>query len=172
MTQTRSVRATSPADLLALVPAVLGFHPEDSLVVMTVGEAVHRVHARVDLPTGGAEREELAAHLVAVVRDNGVRTVALLAYTVDVSLAEVVVTDLHRRLRAARVEVVCAVRADGRRWWSLGRGRRAHPGVRYDVGSHPFMAEAVLAGTVVLGSRQELADSLVGTDLVDARLVL
>ena len=34
----------------------------------------------------------------------------------------------------------------------------------YDVSSHPLMAQTVMQGTVVLGSRQELADTLVGDD--------
>jgi hypothetical protein len=43
--------------------------------------------------------------------------------------------------------------------------------MEYDVSSHPFMAQMVLDGTVVLGSRQDLVDSLVGHDPDDAAAV-
>ena len=41
--------ARTPEDVLATVPLVLGFEPEDSLVLLTFG-AAHPFHARVDLP--------------------------------------------------------------------------------------------------------------------------
>jgi hypothetical protein len=175
MTQTRTVRAGGPEDLLALVPSLLGFHPEHSLVVVTVGEAEHRFHARADLPSGRADREGLADHLVGVAVRNGVRSVAVLVYCDDPAPAGAVVAEIFGRLQGAAIDLVCAVRADGRRWWWVdpwpaGRPEQG-PGTPYDVGSHPLMAEAVVEGTVVLGSRQELADSLVGTDPADARLV-
>ena len=53
MTRTRTLRAKNPEDLLAMVPQVLGFHPEESLVLLTLGEATDRFHARVDLPHDG-----------------------------------------------------------------------------------------------------------------------
>lgn len=172
MTEIRTVRASGPADLLALVPGLLGFHPEDSVVVVTVGDATHRFHARVDLPTEPAGIEELASYLVEVASRHGVRALAVVVYTEDAALADLLLDGVAARLRTARIELVCAVRADGRRWWRLGGpGAARHPGTAYDVSSHPLMAETVMEGTVVLGSRQELADSLVGTDVADRDLV-
>jgi hypothetical protein len=168
MTELRAVRATGPADLLALVPGLLGFHPEGSVVVMTIGNARHTFHARIDLPADDAERNQLGEHITSVAVRNGVRQLAVLLYTDDATLADLTASCLTQCLAAAGVDVVCAVRADGARWWSLGRPderRRGHdPGTPYDVGSHPLMAQTVMEGTVVLGSRQELADSLVGSD--------
>ena len=46
---TTTLTARGPEDLLAAVPVVLGFHPQDSLVMLTFG-AVRSFHARVDLP--------------------------------------------------------------------------------------------------------------------------
>jgi hypothetical protein len=164
MTDLSAVRATGPADLLALVPGLLGFHPEDSLVVMTIGDATHTFHARIDLPADFAELDDVRAHITQVSVRNGVRSLALLAYTDDARLAETVVAGVGASLCDAGVDVVCAVRADGARWWSLHRSADDGPGTPYDVGSHPLMAQAVVDGTVVLRSRQELADTLVGTD--------
>jgi len=161
MTELRTVRATSPADLLALVPTFLGFHPADSVVLVTLGSAPSPVHARVDLPVGVRDAEALAAHLAGVVDRNGVSAVALLLYTDDAALAATVVDALVPRLAAVRCDVRCAARADGERWWFLGGAERG-PGTPYDLGTHPLTAEAVVEGRVMLASRAELADTLVG----------
>lgn len=163
-TPSRTYRARGPADLLALVPSLLGFHPEDSVVVLTVGDAAQPFHARVDLPTDPVAVDDLAGHLAEVARRNATTRLALLVYCDDAGLAEALSVALECRLDGTGTDLVCAVRADGRRWWVLD-GWADAAGVAYDVRSHPWTAQAVVEGTVVLSSRQELADSLVGTDL-------
>jgi hypothetical protein len=163
MTAIRTVRATGPADLLALVPSLLGFHPEDSVVLMTLGDARQPFHARVDLPTDAEEVHQLAGHLAGVAERGGVTTAAVVVYTDDGCLARAVVDALDEELLRAGTELVCVVRADGERWWVLDVIGETG-GTRYDVSSHPLMAQAVLEGTVVLSSRRELAETLVGTD--------
>jgi len=168
MSHTPPVRAKGPADLLALVPGLIGFHPEDSVVVLTVGEATQPFHARVDLPGDPVAVEGLARHLTRVATRNGVTRMACVLYTDDAGLAEAFGEELDRRLGESSVDLVCMVRADGERWWPLGvhpDGRAATRGTRYDVSAHPLMAQTVLDGTPVLGSRRELADTLVGTDV-------
>ncbi len=169
MTQMRTVLATGPGDLLAAVPGLLGFHPTDSVVVLTVGDATHRLHARTDLPEDASGIAALADHLVSVVAENGVQTVAVVVYTDVPGRAERVHRQFARRLRREGVALLCSLRADGERWWRLDGGPDLddpfRAGTPYDVGCHPLMAQAVVEGTVVLGSRQELADTLVGTDL-------
>ena len=161
MTELRTVRATGPADLLALVPTFLGFHPADSVVLVTLGSAPSPVHARVDLPVDPRDAEGLAAHLAGVVDRNGVGAVALLLYTDDAALAATAVDALVPRLAEVRCAVRCAARADGERWWLLGRPEQG-PGTPYDLGTHPLTAEAVVEGRVMLASRAELAGTLVG----------
>jgi len=161
MTELRTVRATGPADLLALVPTFLGFHPADSVVLVTLGSAPSPVHARVDLPVDPEDAAGLAAHLAGVVDRNGVGAVALLLYTDDAALAAMVVDALVPRLVEVRCAVRCAARADGERWWLLGRPEQG-PGTPYDLGTHPLTAEAVVEGRVMLASRAELAGTLVG----------
>jgi Domain of unknown function (DUF4192) len=161
MTDLRTVRASGPADLLALVPSLLGFHPDESVVVLTLGDARHPFHARVDLPREHVAIEQLAGYLAEVASRHGVTRLAAVLYTRDVRVADAVARGLDHRLDRAGVDLVCVVRADGERWWAFD-GREDSPGTPYDVGSHPLMARAVVEGTVVLGSREELADSLVG----------
>jgi hypothetical protein len=65
---------------------------------------------------------------------------------------------LVRAFRAAGIEVVDVVRADGRRWFPLLRARRSvrSSGVPYDVSAHVFAAESVLRGRVTHASRADL----------------
>ena len=170
MSDQPTIRAKGPTDLLALVPGFLGFHPEDSVVVITVGDARHAFHARVDLPDDPVGVEDLATYLTEVATRNGVKQVAVVLYTEDAGLAEAVAGELVGRLLLAGIDVVCCVRADGRRWWCLD-GRPDDPGTVYDLRSHPLMAQTVVDGTVVLDSRRQLADTLVGTDAEETERV-
>ncbi len=170
MTAIRTVRATGPGDLLALVPSLLGFHPEDSVVLVTLGDARQPFHARVDLPTSAEEVHLLAGHLAGVAERGGVTRAALVVYTDDGCVARAVVDALDDELMRAGTELVCVVRADGERWWVLDPVGEAG-GTPYDVGSHPLMAQAVLEGTVVLGSRRELAETLVGNDPLETEQI-
>jgi len=159
---------TTPADLLALVPSVLGFHPEDSLVLVVTAGEVGQLHARIDLPgLDEAGVAEVVDTVLTAVTRSGAREVAMVVYSADEMLAEDLVDHLVDILEVRRVDVVCAIRADGERWYSLDCNPAyfSAEGESYDVSSHPITAQSVLDGRVTFGSREALADSLVGTDL-------
>lgn len=142
-----------------MVPYLLGFHPEDSLVVLTFGAPAGCFHARVDLPVDLADQRQVADDVMRAVVHHQVPRVALLAYSDDASASQAQCELLLERLLAAGVDVVDVLRADGERWFAcLDPG---DPGTAYDLASHPFTAERVYQGDVVLDSRQQLADSLV-----------
>lgn len=166
MTDTHTLRARTPEDLLAVVPGVLGFHPEESAVVLTLGSARAPFHARVDLPQDPVGLDDLADHLAEVAGRHGVTSMAGVVYSHDDGLAEALMSALAGRLALVGAELACALRADGERWWVLGAARSDpdHPGTPYDLTAHPLVARAVVDGTVVHRSRRALADSLVGTD--------
>lgn len=151
--------ARSPEDLLALTPYLLGFHPEDSVVVLTFGAPRGCFHARVDLPPTVADQRQVTGLVLDAVRRHDVPRVALLVYSDDRLRSSSQVSLLLDGLIADGVEVVEALRADGRRWWSWPRFDG--PGTAYDLSSHPFTAQRVFAGDVALGSRRELAQGLV-----------
>lgn len=160
-------RITAPADLLALVPCVLGFHPEESLVlVVTAGEGPP-LHARLDLPRDDDERGQAVQLLLSAATKAEARQVALIAYAAEEAAARGVVDALTLELEDHGVDLLCALRADGRRWYSLDCDLLCCPseGSAYDLASHPITAQAVLDGKVTYLSRRALADSLVGTDL-------
>jgi hypothetical protein len=155
------VTIRAPEDVLALVPVLLGFVPADSVVMLTFG-VPRPFHARVDLPPSpdlAKSLGELVSRLLAPVRMHGVPKVLFVLYTGDARLAALATERLRTAFRAAAVDVVEAIRTDGRRWWPAARDRPGFPeaGVPYDAGSHPLTAEAVLAGTAVLASREHLA---------------
>lgn len=167
MTEMRPLTIKTPADLLAVVPFVLGFHPQDSLVLLTSDATARQLHARIDLPHDPDESRAVCEQLRTAVRRSGTARVALVAYSEDHCLALDAVCALDAVLAADGVEVVAAVRADGERWYSLdGCDDACCPweGTPYDVSAHPVTAQGVLDGRVTFRSREELADSLVGTD--------
>ena len=152
--------ARSPQDLLAVVPVVLGFVPQDSVVMLTFG-ARSAFHARIDLPPPEQAGEAVEA-LLEPARRHRVRRVVLVLYTEDAPRAERVWRALVTAFEQAGVDVVEALRADGRRWFALLPGRPGVPewGVPYDVSAHPFAVQAVVDGRVTHDSRGALAASL------------
>jgi hypothetical protein len=109
-------------------------------------------------------------YLAALTARTDLRRFVVLVYSDDAGLAEAIVAPFDALLCGLGARLVCAVRAHGQRWWRIG-APPDDPGTEYDVSAHPFMAQLVLEGTVVLGSRRELAESLVGHDPGDAAAV-
>jgi hypothetical protein len=170
----RTIRATGPDDLLAMVPFLLGFHPERSLVLMTIGRARTPVHARQDLPDDLSEVPALVADLVTVARRSGLARAAVVAYSDDPARSDLVARALVEGLIRAGIDVPVALRADGARWFCLGAPTgSACPhdcppaGTPYDVTRHPLTIEALVEGRVVHASRTALRDSLVADDLAE-----
>jgi len=83
MTTTRTLRAKNPGDLLAMVPYLLGFHPEDSVVLLTLGEGPDRFHARVDLPSDVSEIPDVVSMLSGVVERHQIERVVVVTYSDD-----------------------------------------------------------------------------------------
>ncbi len=158
--------ARTPVDLLAVVPYAIGFHPDDSVVLLTFGGGAgprsESFHARVDLPVVATEQAEVAAMLEEVVLRRRCRQVGLLLYTEDVGAAHAFHDLLVPRLQRAGVEVVDALRVAGDRFHTADDPD--DPGTPYDLTAHPFTASQVVQGRVAHDSREALADTLVGAD--------
>jgi hypothetical protein len=175
---TTALTARTPEDVLAMVPVVLGFVPEESVAMLTFGAATP-FHARVDLPgrADGAVVEadveepveeevgEVVDQLLAPARLHGVRQVLFVLYTADELLARTTARALVRAFERHGIEVIEALRADGCRWYAATGRRAGIPpwGVPYDVSAHPFLVRAVLDGRVTHRSREELRGT-VATD--------
>lgn len=174
---TITFRAKTPEDLLAAIPVTLGFEPRDSIVMLTFGGA-QPVHARIDLPPRGdpLALDGVVAALLDACRRNPAARAVFVLYCSGAGHGRRIARRLRRDFERAAIEVVDCLRVDGGRWYSAD-GRRAgvpSEGVPYDSSGHPFRAQAVMAGHVTFGSRDELAASIAadpeGRDAVRAAL--
>jgi hypothetical protein len=169
--------ARGAEDVLSVVPYLLGFHPSESLVVLSLDGARRRVgfRLRVDLPEQPAQAQALGRQLLPLLQRNGATTVLLMAYAADDRVAGPVMAAALEQLRTAGINVGDAWRADGSRWWSyLCSDRRCCPleGTPYDATGAVCAAEAVLRGLVALPDRATLQQSVAavsGRRLVEMR---
>jgi hypothetical protein len=161
------MRARGPADLLALIPFQLGFHPAESAVTVFLRSGRVKLTARIDLPPPAAAAQ-FARQLRGLARQHGIDELVLFAYSAQPDPARALLAGLLRTLPARLVRD--ALYVDGSRWWSLTCNQACCPadGTPYDVASHWLAAEAVYAGMTARASRDELAAALDGPD--DAEL--
>lgn len=160
--------ARTPVDLLAVVPFVIGFHPEDSVVMLTFAESGHpgreaaSFHARVDLPLVEAEQRQVAGLLHEVATRHRAEAVGLVLYTDDVAAARLFADLLVPPLLHDDIAVIDVIRVDQDRFFSVDDPD--DPGTPYDLSAHPFTATQVLQGRVAHESRAALRDTLIGND--------
>ncbi|WP_051710557.1 DUF4192 domain-containing protein [Streptomyces sp. NRRL S-350] len=178
----RPVVMRGPADMAELLPYLLGFYPDDSIVAVGLqGPELHQGGVvRADLPASPEQwpsaAEEAAALLVALSERHGPRPLQVLLYLCqDPATAHVppVVDGLRPLADALRAafgrrgvavkESLCV--SDGR-WWSfLCRGDGccdpAGNPVRRGPAPGPAAAAATVAGLVPRGSRKAIIGGLV-----------
>ncbi|BFU47959.1 DUF4192 domain-containing protein [Krasilnikovia sp. MM14-A1004] len=161
MTPECTLKVSSPAELLAAVPYLLGFHPTDSIAVVAFrGPRVHFA-ARHDLPEPDSPEDEVVAeadHVAAVVTRQGVEGATVIGY----GPAERVTPAVARTAEALRrrgLVVHEELRVTDGRYWSC---RCAGPACCPPEG-HPcppahsvVAAAATYAGQVALPDREAL----------------
>lgn len=154
-----TLRLSDPGSLLAGIPYLLGFHPEESFVILVLKAGRVKVSARVDLSVSVVD---LAAKFDGVCADHGGDALLVVAYAGDPATGRAALTALLGEL--GPLQVTEALVADGSRWWSLICDGPCCPaeGTPYDLGSHEVSARAVLAGAGVLPNRTALADTVTG----------
>ncbi|GIG58040.1 hypothetical protein Lfu02_24120 [Longispora fulva] len=152
-------RVNQPAELLAAVPYVLGFHPSDSLVV--VGVRARKLHfaVRVDLAECADEPDTAALHLAEVLHDQRVDAAVVIGYGPPGQVTPLV--DAARRALTGRsIPLIDALRVTGDRFFSYTcESPECCPpdGNAFDPGSTLIAAEATLAGKVALPDRAAFA---------------
>jgi Domain of unknown function (DUF4192) len=159
------VRAGSPPALLRLIPHLLGFMPETSLVVIGVTPPRDRIKItlRYDLPRPPEADlvAELAAHAIGVLSAQRLTAAVAVGYG-----PEALVTPVARELREAAWQAGMDLREvlrvqDGRYWSYTCGDEECCPaeGVPFDAAAaDPAEAEALAAvGDAVLASRAALA---------------
>jgi phage FluMu protein gp41 len=157
------VRADSPAALLRLVPHLIGFVPEASLVVIGVSPPRDRIRVtlRYDLPDPPEVGlvADIAAHAVAVLRKQQLKAAVAIGYG-----PEALVTPVGRELRAAAwqagISLLEFLRAHDGRYWSYVCGNEEccpAAGVPFDAAADRGDAAALASIGPVLAGRADLA---------------
>jgi hypothetical protein len=160
------VTATSAADLLGLVPYLLGFHPAESLVVLLIRDRRVLLTARVDLPPV-AHASGVVARFGHLADQHDASGVVLFAFSADLdparALLELLVTGLHP------FGLLDAVLVGENRWWSLMCTGACCPadGTAYDVQAHRMAAEAVYAGLSAAAERSSIEAMVAGPPAAD-----
>ena len=149
-----------PDDLLATIPYLIGFHPDEDLVTVFVKSGRVTLTARTDIPPESAG-EEFADWITAVAKREGTEALALVAYSAASLPAHRLLTRLMDRL--SDHELIDVLYVGHGKWWSLTCGDEccSLAGTPLDLSSHPLAATAVVAGLSVRASRVEL-EALVG----------
>ena len=112
MTEPKTLTVRTPEDILALVPYVLGFTPEDSVVLLTAGDVAEPFHARIDLPDDPADLDLVVAPLVEAAARNDARQAMIVLYTHDSASPSRPGPDSASGLRGVGVVVAVSLRAD------------------------------------------------------------
>ncbi|WP_329016762.1 DUF4192 domain-containing protein [Micromonospora rifamycinica] len=159
----------SPADLIAAVPYLLGFHPVDSIVVVAMRGRRIVFAARADLPEPGTDPLLPARHLGEVIarQDADAATVVGFGPPERVTPA---LDAVRSALADLGLPVLDALRVTGRRYWSyLCTAPDCCPsdGTPYDPEASQVAAAAVYAGQVALPDRAALTAQVAPAEGID-----
>lgn len=156
-----NIRLRTPGDLLGMVPYLIGFHPDDSLVAIGLKDSIIDFQMRADLPTG-PDTVPVARRCARVIARQGADSTVLIGYGPAGRVTRAVLA-LADRCAAHRLPVRDILRVDGGRYWSYLCGSTAccpAEGRTFDPVAGPAAAAAVVAGRVALPSRAELERQL------------
>jgi hypothetical protein len=162
---------TSPHDLLAAIPFLIGYHPTNSLVLVSLKEGAVAMAMRVDYSSTATteEYDSLVAHL----SRNGADGALVVAYVPDdVSDGEEVISLVGGALSRAKIGLSEALLVSHGRWRStLCHDRECCPPQGRDlpeIRSSRIAAEQVRSGKVMpFTSEMDLADSIASTPLAN-----
>lgn len=155
------VVVTSPDELLAALPFVLGFTPTESVVTLPLGSELPV--ARIDIPTTADDRRAVADSLQAgyvhhVGGDRGM--LALICVTEDRQAAQMTSRDLEDMFDRIGIDTPLRLWATTEGWTDLGSGES---GSRSVESATRMAAEAAFIGKPPpAASRAALAEALVG----------
>lgn len=143
-------------DLLAAVPFLLGFHPADSVVVVTVRARAILFLARHDVPADARSAEAAAQQCAEVARGYDAEGAVVIGYGPAAPVGPAA-ERLAGALRRAGVPVLDELRVEGDRYWSH---ERPPEGLAFRPDRTEVAAAAVFAGQVALPDRAAMADRI------------
>lgn len=155
---TADITLRSPGEVVAILPYQLGYHPRDSVVVISLrGKQVGLV-ARADLPPERFVGKVVSSLMGPLVRD-GATSVIVMGYEDTPDASQLLLLALVEQLEQARIDVTdVAVVRDGRRYSPICSEPCCPPeGVALpDPADVPGVAEYVALGRSPLRSRADV----------------
>jgi Domain of unknown function (DUF4192) len=158
-TENPTLRVTGPAELLGAVPYLLGFHPEESLVIIGLDESKVIVTARLDLADIAGSR--VVADTLAAIKRGQATAVVGAVFTETPVPTEPIAADLDKHARGVGLDVVDTLIVTGSRWRSLvcrDTGCCPLDGTRLPTTPTVLDAVATYAGLTALPNRNALAE--------------
>ena len=155
-----TIRVTTIADLLALIPFLLGFQPQHSLVLVALNDDGVPFTARLTLPTPGQPPAPVRAAwdtITAKLASAGGARVVLVGYG-PADQIQAAVDTATDALQGADIPITDMLRVADGRFWHLDRPDT--DGTAFDATTNPAAATAVYAGLVALPDRDALAATL------------
>lgn len=123
------LKINTPADLAAVVPLILGFHPEDSLVMLCLGDQSTQSgpHLRIEHPHTPEDLIEIARVLGQIAAQHGSPTTtwAVVSYTEDQNDARDALLTLAAMLTGSTGQVVALLQVTGTPSTSTGASETA-----------------------------------------------
>jgi hypothetical protein len=159
-----SATIQGPGGLATLLPYLLGYHPRDSVVLVTLKDHIVDMAVRADFPPAGDLASVADALLEPAVRHRRTRVV-LCGFETSTGAAEPLLTALLNRCREVGVSVLDAVVVRAGRYHSLISENRCPPGGSPvpSPESVPAALELIALGCAPLPSRAAI-DALITAD--------
>ena len=157
------VKVDSPTVLLTVIPHLLGFVPQASLVVLGTEPPNDRVKVtlRYDLPDppGAGIAADIAEHAAGVLGSQRLATMMAVGYGPE-TLVDPVAGALRDAARKAGIELRDVLRVEDRHYWSYRCADETCcpvAGTPFDPGAHSAAAAMASAGNRVLADRAAVA---------------
>jgi hypothetical protein len=160
---TETVRLSQPADYLAIVPYLLGFHPAMSLVILAFDDQALVTGIRHDLPRTDEETANvIALSLKVLTRREKISQICVIGYGPADAVTSVLDT-MRDAIAPTGILLLELLRCDGSRYWSH-QDTDPPEGTPYDITASQAAAAAVGAGMAAFPDREAFAACLQATD--------
>jgi hypothetical protein len=155
----RVIRIGNPAELLNLIPLLLGFEPSNSLVVLGCWRGLLKVTLRYDLDLQGRLATDVGEHAVEVLAGQDVATLLAVGYG-TAEAVDPIIAAVARAADGTDVGMRMALRVEGGRYFTYSEDGPAE-GTPFTTDRHP----------AVLASREDLAAQLATAGCPDAEMM-
>ncbi|NRQ38791.1 DUF4192 domain-containing protein [Nonomuraea sp. NN258] len=168
-----TVRLSAPADLIAIVPYILGFHPALSLVILAFNGSALATGLRYDLPATQDEAGEIITGSLDILRRDQIAGICLVGYGPG-NLVTPLMDGLCQASATTAIEITEMLRCEDGRYWSYTCTMPdccPPEGTPYDVTTSQAAVTAVMAGLSTLPDRASFADQLAPVEGPDREAV-